>query len=102
MWKAIGRIINDSVLGPDGTYDPVRILFAIGGTNGVVAPVAFQIWAMIVKGADAWDVVAFCAGYGGMLGAIIAAGGIAIASRDRGTAQAAAVLSDTQIKENAQ
>lgn len=100
MFKFLGKVLNDSIRGPSGTYDPVRIMFAIGGTNGVIAPVAFQIWAMWVGGADKWDVAAFCLAYGGMLGAIVTAGGLAIASKDKGSAQAAAVISDTAIKES--
>lgn len=93
-------LVHDSITGPNGTVDPVRLLFCIGGLNGVICPPAFQVWAMILKGADAWDVAAFCLAYGGMLGAIVTAGGIAIGNKDRNTAQAQATLSDTAIKEN--
>ncbi len=95
--KTLGKVLDDSVRGPGGTYDPVRILFSIGGFNGVLTPVAFQIWSFF-KGQE-WDVAAYCLASGGMIGAIVTAGGLAIASKDKGTAQAAATLSDTAIKE---
>lgn len=95
----LGAIIRDCVKGPNGTYDPVRILFSIGGTNGVISPVVFQTWAFI-KG-QPWDVIAFCTGYGGMLTAIIVGAGIAISQKDKGVAQAQAIVSDTTIKEAA-
>lgn len=84
-------IIKQSLQGPNGTYDPLRILFGIGGTNGIITPVVFEIWAM-ARG-QAWDPIAFCTAYGGMLAAVMAAGGLAISAKDRGTAQAEATTS---------
>jgi len=76
----VGSIIQNIVRGPSGSYDPVRMLFAAGGLNGIISPVLFQTWAMFQKGADAWDPLAFCTAYGGMLGAIVATGGLAKAN----------------------
>lgn len=72
---------------PSGSYDGIRTLFILGGLNGVVTPVVFQTWQMI-ENADKWDPVAFCAGYGGMLAAILAGGGLATATKDKGVASA--------------
>src|SRR6478609_11495326 len=99
MFKGFRKVLDDSIKGPNGSYDPVRILFAISGTNGVIAPVVFQVWAMLDKGADAWDVASFCLAYGGMIGAIVTAGGLVIGRKDKDVAAAAATLSDTTIKE---
>ncbi len=99
MFKGFRKVLDDSVKGPNGSYDPVRILFAISGTNGVIMPVFFQVWSMILKGADAWDVTGWCLAYGGMIGAIVTAGGLVIGRKDRDVATAQATLSDTNIKE---
>lgn len=73
--------------GPNGTgYDTARILFGIGGLNGIISPVAFQAWAMF-KG-EHWDPLAFCTAYGGMLAAVIGFGGLGIATKDKGVASA--------------
>ena len=72
--------------GPTGTYDVTRILFGFGGFNGVVAPIVFQAWEMAKTGT--WDPLAFCTAYGGMLAAILAGGGIATATKDKGVASA--------------
>src|SRR6185436_12098051 len=72
--------------GPGGHFDVVRILFSIGGLNGVIMPPTFQAWAMI-KG-QAWDPLAFWTAYGGMLAAIVTAGGLAISTKDKGVASA--------------
>jgi hypothetical protein len=71
---------------PMGTYDTARILFGVGGLNGIIAPVVFQSWAMS-KG-QTWDPVGFCAAYGGMLSVILAGGGLGIATKDKGVASA--------------
>ena len=99
MFKGFRKVLDDSIKGPNGTSDPVRILFAVSGTNGVIMPVVFQIWAQIQGGADKWDVAAWCLAYGGMIGAIVTAGGLVIGRKDRDVATAQATLSDTTIKE---
>lgn len=92
-------ILKNSVQSPDGNgYDPIRILFAIGGTNGVLMPVVFQVWAFI-KG-QAWDPIGFCTGYGGLLAAVITAGGIAMRNKDKGLAEANAITA-TSLKDTA-
>lgn len=83
----------DMFKGLTGGYDTARILFAIGGLNGVIAPVFFQIWAFI-KNQD-WDPVSFCTGYGIMLSGIIAAGGFGIRQKDTGIANGMATMSET-------
>lgn len=80
-----GRL-REMFKGPSGSYDVVRILFGVGGGNGVVCPPAFQAWAM-ARG-EHWDPLAFCTAYGGMLAAIVAAGGAAMALKDKGVAAA--------------
>lgn len=95
------RVLTDSITGPNGSFDPVRILFGIGGTNGIVAPIAFQAWAMIDKGGAAWDVGTFCASYGAMLSAVVLAGGTAMGFKDKGLAQAQATIADTNIRKAA-
>lgn len=72
--------------GPTGGFDVVRILFSIGGLNGVIAPPSFQAWAMY-RG-EHWDPLSFCTAYGGMLAAIVTAGGLAISTKDKGVASA--------------
>lgn len=79
--------------GPQGGYDTARILFAVGGLNGVVSPVVFQAWAMVKN--QPWDPLAFCTAYGGMIAAILSLGGLGIATKDKGVASAL----NTQPKE---
>lgn len=95
FWNFVKKVSNDSIMGPNG-YDPVRILFAIGGTNGVIAPVGFQIWAMWGNPLEAWDVTSFCLAYGGMLGAIVGAGGVSIGSKDKKLAQATVIRDEAR------
>lgn len=90
----MGTPIRDMFKGSGGGYDTARILFAVGGTNGVIAPVAFQAWSMAKGGA--WDPLAFCTAYGAMLSAVLAAGGFAIAVKDKGVASAAATTQETK------
>lgn len=82
MFKSLKEMFK----GPTGGYDVGRVLTGIGGLNGVIAPVAFEAWAMW-KG-QAWDPLAFCTAYGGMLAAIQLAGGFGIAAKDKGVASA--------------
>jgi hypothetical protein len=84
----------DMFKGLSGGYDTARILFGIGGLNGVIAPVVFQVWAFI-RG-QSWDAVSFCTGYGIMLSGIIAAGGFGIRQKDKGVADAQATMSTTE------
>ena len=83
-WKTFGEMFKN----PTGRYDSVRLLFGIGGLNGVLSPIVFQTWAMIQKGAEAWDPLAYCTAYGGMLAAILAGGGLAVSTKDKGVASA--------------
>jgi hypothetical protein len=79
-------MLRDMFKGPAGSYDTARILFAIGGLFGIVAPVVFQAWA-ISKGQN-WDPLAFCTAYGAELAAILSLGGFGIATKDKGVASA--------------
>lgn len=85
-------IIKNSLQSPNGAdgYDPIRILFGIGGTNGVVMPIVFEIWHMWGH-AERWDPIGFCTSYGGMLSAIVVAGGVAMKQKDVGVAQSNAI-----------
>lgn len=78
--------LRDMFKGPTGGYDTARVLYAIGGAFAVVAPVAFQAWALY-KG-EHWDPLAFCTAYGGELSAVLALGGLGIATKDKGVASA--------------
>jgi hypothetical protein len=84
----------DIFKGPNGNLDSGRILFFIGGLNGVIAPVCFQAWAMH-KG-QPWDIAAFCLAYGGMLSAIISLGSFGISIKDKGVAAANATAAQNQ------
>jgi hypothetical protein len=79
-------LLRNIFKGVSGEYDSARILFVIGGLNGVISPVGFQIWSML-KG-EHWDPLAFCTAYGGMLAAILSLGGLGIATKDKGVASA--------------
>lgn len=72
--------------GVQGSWDSARILFVIGGLNGIITPVAFQAWAMW-RG-QAWDATSYCLAYGGMLSAVLSLGGLGIATKDKGIASA--------------
>lgn len=83
---AVPTLVRDMFKNPQGSYDSARILFVIGGVNGIFSPVAFQTWAMW-RG-QAWDATAFCLAYGGMLSAVLSLGGLGIATKDKGVAAA--------------
>lgn len=83
---AIQALLRDMFKNPSGSYDSARILFVFGGLNGIISPVAFQIWAMY-RG-QAWDATAYCLAYGGMLSAVLSLGGLGIATKDKGVASA--------------
>ena len=78
--------LRDMFKGVGGGYDSARILFVIGGLNGIITPVAFQAWAMW-RG-QAWDATSYCLAYGGMLSAVLSLGGLGIATKDKGIASA--------------
>jgi hypothetical protein len=78
--------LKSMLKGPSGGYDTARILFVVGGLNGVVAPVIFQAWAMLKD--QPWDPLSFCTAYGGMLAAVLGFGGLGIATKDKGVASA--------------
>lgn len=82
----LSSLIKDMFKNPSGSYDSARILFVFGGLNGIISPVAFQIWAM-ARG-QTWDATAYCLAYGGMLSAVLSLGGLGIATKDKGVASA--------------
>lgn len=82
----VSSLFRDMFKNPAGSYDSARILFVFGGLNGIISPVAFQIWAMM-RG-QAWDATSYCLAYGGMLSAVLSLGGLGIATKDKGVASA--------------
>lgn len=76
----------DIFKGRDGKPESARVLFVIGGLNGIISPVVFQAWAMW-RG-QAWDAATYCLAYGGMLSAVISLGGLGIATKEKGVAAA--------------
>jgi putative hemolysin len=79
-------LLRDVFKGVSGQYDSARILFLIGGLNGVITPVVFQAWAMY-RG-QPWDATSYCLAYGGMLSAVISLGGLGISIKEKGVASA--------------
>ena len=71
---------------PTGNWDSARILYILGGLNGIISPVGFEVWAMW-RG-QPWDVAAYCLAYGGMLSAVISLGAYGIKTKDNGVADA--------------
>lgn len=78
--------LRDMLKGISGGYDTARILFLIGGLNGIITPVVFQAWAM--HRGQPWDATAYCLAYGGMLSAVLGFGSLGIATKEKGIASA--------------
>lgn len=72
--------------GPLGGFDSARMLFALGGFCGIIAPLVYQGVALY-KG-QPWDPASFCGGYFGGLGAYLGGGGLGISLKDKGVASA--------------
>jgi len=88
--------LTNILKGIGGEFEIGRVSLAIGGFFAVVSPICFEIFEIGWNGGH-FDPTAWCLAYPGGLGALVASGVLAIASKDKGVAVAKQTQAATDV-----
>lgn len=82
----MNTFLRNILTGADDTsFESGRVIWVFGALSFIVSFIVFQGIALWVKG-QPFSPVEFGTGFGGGLGAVLAAGGFGIAAKDKATA----------------